>query len=197
MEENHFKVLAEVDVTPWVAKKNGLDYLAWAAAHRLVKERYPDATYKVYENESGWPYFTDGQTCWVKTSVMICGIEAIEYLPIMDTKNKAIPLENIDSMAVNKAIQRSLTKCYARHGLGIDLYLKEDIVLKGKAAEKAAELKPIIDEILELGKEKVAAGVIAKDKLFAFYAEQCGSKNPNSIKDLEVAKALLEKVKKL
>ena len=55
------------------------------------------------------------------------GIEHIEYLPIMDFRNKSIPLESITSFDVNKAIQRSLTKAVARHGLGLYIYAGEDL----------------------------------------------------------------------
>ena len=45
----------------------------------------------------------------------------------MDFKNKSIPLESITSFDVNKAIQRSLTKACARHGLGLYIYAGEDL----------------------------------------------------------------------
>ena len=64
----------------------------------------------IYENKDGWNYHTDGKTGWVKTGVTIKEIEHIEYLPIMDFRNKSITADNITSFDVNKAIQRSLTK---------------------------------------------------------------------------------------
>lgn len=45
----------------------------------------------------------------------------------MDMKNASIPLGQITSFAVNKAIQRSLTKAIARHGLGLYIYAGEDL----------------------------------------------------------------------
>lgn len=51
----------------------------------------------------------------------------IEYLPIMDYRNKSIPVDNVTSFDVNKAIQRSLTKAVARHGLGLYIYAGEDL----------------------------------------------------------------------
>jgi hypothetical protein len=45
----------------------------------------------------------------------------------MDFKNRSIPLEQITSFDVNKAIQRSLTKAVARHGLGLYIYAGEDL----------------------------------------------------------------------
>lgn len=122
-----FETLFEINVNDHVEKKNGLSYLSWPYAWAEVKKRFPDANYKVYETESGGIYFTDGKTCWVKTGVEIAGIEHIEYLPIMDYKNKSISLENVTSFDVNKSIQRSLTKALARHGLGLYLYAGEDL----------------------------------------------------------------------
>lgn len=124
---NYFEELFAVNVNGRTEKKGNLTYLSWAFAWAEVKKRHPDATYTIYENNDEWNYFTDGRTGWVKTGVTVDGIEHIEYLPIMDFKNKSIPLENITSMDVNKAIQRSLTKACARHGLGLYIYAGEDL----------------------------------------------------------------------
>ena len=71
-----------------------------------MKKRFPAAIYKVYETETGCIYFTDGKTCWVKTGVEIAGLEYLEYLPIMDYKNKSISLENVTSFDLNKCAKR-------------------------------------------------------------------------------------------
>lgn len=122
-----FEKLNAVNVNDKTEKKNGLTYLSWAFAWGELKKLCPDATYTVYENADGWNYHTDGRTAWVKTGVTADGIEHIEYLPIMDFRNKSIPLDNITSFDVNKAIQRSLTKAVARHGLGLYIYAGEDL----------------------------------------------------------------------
>ena len=122
-----FEKLNAVNVNDKAEKKNGLTYLSWAWAWAELKKVCPDATYTVYENADGWNYHTDGRTAWVKTGVTADGIEHIEYLPIMDYRNKSIPLEAITSFDVNKAIQRSLTKAVARHGLGLYIYAGEDL----------------------------------------------------------------------
>lgn len=127
MAQNYFEVLNAVNVNGKTETKNGLTYLSWAFAWGELKRRFPDATYTVYENAQGWNYFTDGRTCWVKTGVTVNGIEHVEYLPVMDYKNKSISVENITSFDVNKAIQRSLTKAVARHGLGLYIYAGEDL----------------------------------------------------------------------
>ena len=125
--DNYFISLNDINVNSKTEQKNGLTYLSWAWAWGEVKKLYPDATYTIYENPNGWCYHTDGKTCWVKTGVTVNGIEHIEYLPVMDFKNKSVPFESVTSFDVNKAIQRSLTKAVARHGLGLYIYAGEDL----------------------------------------------------------------------
>lgn len=131
--DNYFADLNAVNVNEHTEKKNGLTYLAWAYAWGELKKRHPLSFYTVYENKDGWNYFTDGKTAWVKTGVTVVSndaavvLEHIEYLPIMDTRNRSIPAENVTSFDVNKAIQRSLTKACARHGLGLYIYAGEDL----------------------------------------------------------------------
>ena len=122
-----FETLNSKNVNEHVEKKNGLSYLSWAWAWAEVKKEFPEATYTVYENGDGWNYFTDGKTCWVKTGVTIEGLEHIEYLPVMDFRNQSIPADKVTSFNVNTAIQRSLTKACARHGLGLYIYAGEDL----------------------------------------------------------------------
>jgi len=136
-----FETLNAVNVNGKTEKKNGLTYLSWPWAWSEVKKAYPDATYKVYEAEDGCIYHTDGRTCWVKTSVTIEGIEHIEYLPVMDFRNASIPREKVTSTDANKAIQRSLTKCCARHGLGLYIYAGEDIPEGEKKTQPAEKPK--------------------------------------------------------
>jgi hypothetical protein len=45
----------------------------------------------------------------------------------MDYRNNSIPVDKLTSFDVNKAIQRSLTKAVARHGLGLYIYAGEDL----------------------------------------------------------------------
>lgn len=122
-EKNYFTELNAINVSDKTEKKNGMTYLSWAWAWGELKKLHPDATYTVYENKDGWLYHTDGRTCWVKTGVTVNGIENIEYLPVMDFRNNSIPADKVTSYDVNKAVQRSLTKAVARHGLGLGLYI--------------------------------------------------------------------------
>lgn len=142
-DKNYFVELNNLNVSGKTEEKNGLTYLSWAWAWGELKKLHPDATYTVYENPQGWNYFTDGMTCWVKTGVTVNGLEHIEYLPVMDFRNKSIPAKSVTSFDVNKAIQRSLTKAVARHGLGLYIYAGEDLPENERTEEIKAKTEVI------------------------------------------------------
>lgn len=156
-QKNRFELLSAINANEHTEKKNGLTYLSWAWAWHMFKRLFPDSYYTIYENAEGLNYFHDGKTCWVKTGVTLVDgdfkLEHIEMLPIMDFKNKSIAKSDVTSMEVNKAIQRSLTKAIARHGLGCYIYAGEDLpedaedIKAAKAAEEEErrELQTAVD----------------------------------------------------
>lgn len=160
MENNYFETLNKINVSDKTEKKNGLTYLSWAWAWGEIKKLFPDTTYKVYEREDGRIYWDDGKTAWVKVSVSCNGIEHIEYLPIMDNRNKSIPVENIDSFQVNTSIQRALTKAIGRHGLGLYIYAGEDLPeeLNESKPTPKVETKPVVEN-KPLDKQEKPLGV--------------------------------------
>ena len=94
----------------------------------MLKTAFPSSQRKVYESEhSGLNYFTDGTTAYVKVGIIVEDLEHIDYLPIMDYRNKSIALDKLTSMDVNKSIQRSTAKAIAMHGLGLSLWTGEDV----------------------------------------------------------------------
>lgn len=133
MEQNNksvFETLSAINVSGKTEKKNGLTYLSWAYAWGELCKVYPTATYKVHERDTQWGpcnYFTDGRTAWVKVSVTIGDLTHTEMLPIMDYRNKSIPLDKVTSCDANKSIQRCITKAVARFGLGLYVYAGEDL----------------------------------------------------------------------
>ena len=122
-----FETLSKINVSEHIEKKNGLSYLSWAWAWAELKKVYPNAIYTVYENAECLNYHHDNKTGWVKVGVTVEDHEIIEYLPIMDYRNKSIPVDAITSMDVTKAIQRCATKAIGRHGLGLYIYAGEDL----------------------------------------------------------------------
>lgn len=172
-EKNYFEVLNNIDVGDKIEKKNGLSYLSWAWAWGEIKKRHPDAIYTIYENAEGLFYHTDGKTAWVKTGVTVNGIEHIEYLPVMDYKNKSIPIENITSTDVNKAIQRSLTKAVARHGLGLYIYAGEDLPEEKKGATDK-EMDDHLEKKISANDVKIIEKMVeGKDALKTWVLQQC------------------------
>jgi len=111
--------LRNVDVSDKVEKKNGLSYLSWAWAVDTLLQRDPQAT---------WYYGTPvafGETVMVFCTVNAFGKSMTAQLPVMDYRNKAIA--NPDAFSVNTAMQRCLAKAIALHGLGLSLYVGEDL----------------------------------------------------------------------
>lgn len=168
MEKNYFVELNNINVSDKVEKKNDLSYLSWAWAWGELKKLHPTATYTIYENANGLFYHTDGKTAWVKTGVTVDGLEHIEYLPVMDFRNKSIPVENITSTDVNKAIQRSLTKAVARHGLGLYIYAGEDLPEEEKV-NKAKETEKITAKELLTLKNKMDSDNVSEQTIKNLY----------------------------
>lgn len=169
-KNNYFKELAEINVSEKIEKKNGLSYLSWAWAWGELKKKHPLADYEVKTRDDGRIYWDDGRTAWVVVSVSVPvdggRLSHKEILPIMDTRNRSIPVESITSMDANKAIQRALTKAIARHGLGLYIYAGEDLPEAPTDAEARAKFDGAssIDEVRSVYKDLLAAGV-EKSKL--------------------------------
>jgi hypothetical protein len=123
-----FKTLSAISIKDKIERKGNLDYLSWANAWSLLKTHYPNAQRKIYEHfGTSLNYFTDGNTAYVKVGIIVDNIEHIDYLPVMDFRNNAIPIGKLTSMDVNKTIQRSTAKAIAMHGLGLSLWTGEDV----------------------------------------------------------------------
>lgn len=132
-----YKTLSTINVRDKVEKKGGLDYLSWANAWHMLKQNYPNAQRIIYEHDhTGFNFFTDGKTAWVKVGIVVNDIEHIDMLPVMDFRNNAISVDKITSTDVNKTIQRATTKAIAMHGLGLSLWTGEDVPQEEESPKK-------------------------------------------------------------
>lgn len=123
-----YSTLSQTSVREKIERKGNLDYLSWANAWHMLKTAYPNAQRKVYEHEhTGFNYFTDGRTAYVKVGIIVNDLEHIDYLPVMDFRNNALPIDKVTATDVNKTIQRSTAKAIAMHGLGLSLWTGEDV----------------------------------------------------------------------
>ena len=153
-EENKscFELLNAIDVSDMVEDKEGLNYLSWAWAWKIVSEKYPDVTYEVERFENNLPYLFDEKTGYmVFTKVTIGTITKEMWLPVMDTKNKPMldheytyktktgekKVEKATMFDINKTIMRCLTKNLAMFGLGLSLYIGEDLLETPVTLEEA------------------------------------------------------------
>ena len=122
-----FKQMEQTKVE--ASKKGNLTYASWGEIWGLLKNIHPTATFKVYENEEGLPYFMGKEKAmgaFVKVSVTVMGLKHSIHLPVMNHMNKSIMGEEMTSFDVNKNIMRALVKCIALHGLGLYIFKGEE-----------------------------------------------------------------------
>lgn len=142
-----YATLREINVNEHTEQKGSLTYLSWVWALDQLYLHYPGAEVEVHKNPDGWPYWTDGRTCWVDVEVKIPTMSQNymtrrEYAyPIMNYQNKSIPFDKVTSFDVNTSIQRAVTRCIARFGLGFYIYAGEDLPPEENAERAAALLK--------------------------------------------------------
>lgn len=193
-----------------------MTYLPWAFAWGEIKKLYPESYYTIYENAEGLNYHTDGKTAWVKTGVTIVWeedgvrkqLEHIEDLPVMDMRNQSIPIANLTSTAVNKAIQRSLVKACARHGLGLYIFSGEDLpedesparmrkrvaVAPAGQVIRSAEANKFFESVDAAIQKKTAGMNAAQKKAFAAELKSiCGVVNYKTITDEDTLRVLYDR----
>lgn len=165
-----FETLNAINVNEHIEKKKTgeknpdgtektLSYLSWVWAWGQVKQLYPDASYEV-RHWGEKPYLNDDQLgIMVETSVTINGETITMWLPVMDSKNKAMKAtpysyktkygeKAVDAATmfdVNKAIMRCLAKNIAMFGLGLYIYAGEDLP-EEEATQAKNELQAKIDK---------------------------------------------------
>jgi hypothetical protein len=136
-----YNELRQINVNEKVEKKEGLTYLSWSWAWDEFKQAYPEATYEVVKNPEGLPYFESHAGAMVYTKVTADNLTHEMWLPVMDSKNKAMKaepykystrngektVEAFSMFDVNKALMRCLVKNLAMFGLALYIYSGEDL----------------------------------------------------------------------
>lgn len=126
MEKQKFDDLYSIDINPHIEKDyKGLSYLSWATAYKLAMDNDPAMTYEIVQDNDGMPFFSRGNVHIVKTKVTMFGETKEMFLPIMDNKHNAVDKPN--SRDINDNIMRCLTKNIAMFGIGLPLYIGEDL----------------------------------------------------------------------
>ena len=159
--QTSFERLYNIDVSGYIEKKNGLNYLSWANAIAEFKKVHPNMTFEVKKFENGLPYVYDENTGYmVFTSVTVDGLTLEMWLPVMDstnnamkskpytikTKYKEFPVQAATMFDINKTIMRCLTKNLAMFGLGLRVYNGEDLPEEVQHFEPPKKTKAKKDE---------------------------------------------------
>lgn len=121
---NKFKDFYKIDISKHTEKKGKYTYLSWAFAWKFIKEQYEDASFVVHEYNDA-PYMKTELGYFVKVSVTANNITHSQTHPVLDFQNN--PMTSPTSFDINKSIQRCLAKAIALHGLGLGLWINEDI----------------------------------------------------------------------
>lgn len=144
-----------LDVTAYIEKKQGLEYLSWGYAYLQLKLRHPEIFVEFKDDKTNrgmpfelkgtastyftMPYLTDGE----KTTPAL-------YFPILDYKNQ--PIKNVDSFAYNTARMRAAVKAIAIYtGIGLCLFTQEHNLEDSDYAAKQNAVSMINEVISKLG----------------------------------------------
>ena len=143
-----FNALSNLDLSDKCEKRESLTYLSWANAWSEFKSAYPSVTYRILKNENGLPYFSDPELgIMVFTEVTVDDVTHQMWLPVMDSKNKAMKLEpytysvwnnfkkafeektvqGASMFDINKTLMRCLVKNLAMFGLGLYIFQGDDL----------------------------------------------------------------------
>ena len=156
-----FNALSNLDLSDKCEKRDQLTYLSWANAWSEFKSAYPSATYRILKNENGLPYFSDPDLgIMVFTEVTVDDVTHQMWLPVMDSKNKAMKftpytyqvwdnykkayvektVQACSMFDINKTLMRCLVKNLAMFGLGLYIFQGDD--LPEKSADDTASSAP-------------------------------------------------------
>lgn len=212
-----FEQLSKVDVSEHVEEKKignkVFRYLSWAWAISYIKKIKPNMSYTIKKwGEDQLPYQFDANTGYmVYTEITIDDVTAEMWLPVLDGANnamKAAPYTVKTSFStkdvaaatmadINKTIMRCLVKNLAMFGLGIALYVGEDLptiedlpkVEYTQEQIKESQIK-LIELVKNLGGK---SNELAMSKLISII----NTNNPNKCVDKDLLDNAIEELNKI
>ena len=134
-----FNELSKVDVTPYIEKRDGADYISWTSVVKLLHEHGATKVWwDTIQSPSGHSIFMTDQVfvdkngktnrCYeIRVRLQVDDDEFTYTYPIM---NGIHPVKDdlMNQVAVEKAKQRALVKAVAiRYGLGFNVWAKDEI----------------------------------------------------------------------
>lgn len=191
MKIEKFNECYKLDINMQVEQDyKGLNYLSWASAYKLAMEQDPTLNYEIAQDQDGLPFFSRGDVHIVKTKVTMFGETKEMFLPIMDNKHNAVSKPN--ARQVNDNIMRCLAKNIAMFGIGLPLYVGEDLAqFKTASKEEMEKLEKLRKEITKNLEE---ADDELMEKMLEFYNKKHLGECTEA--ELKSIKAKLEKERK-
>ena len=206
-----FNALSNLDLSDKCEKRESLTYLSWANAWSEFKSAYPSATYRILKNENGLPYFSDPELgIMVFTEVTVDDVTHQMWLPVMDSKNKAMKLtpytyqvwdnykkafvektvQAASMFDINKTLMRCLVKNLAMFGLGLYIFQGDDLPEKStddtpqqQQMQRPVQQQPVVDPLAGIKNAINSANDVTT--LMSFYLDHQGEIEANpSIKAL-------------
>ena len=129
-----YQDIRNINVSDYIEKKNGLNYLSWSWALDQLLLLDENASWEYLEPQ----YFND--TMMVFCRVHAFGKSRTAQLPVMDYLNQ--PITNPNAFQVNTAMQRCLAKAISLHGIGLYLYSGEDLPIANKISPPKQKITP-------------------------------------------------------
>ena len=203
-----FNALSNLDLSDKCEKRESLTYLSWANAWSEFKSAYPSATYRILKNENGLPYFSDPNLgIMVFTEVTVDDVTHQMWLPVMDSKNKAMKLEPYtysvwnnfkkafeektvqaaSMFDINKTLMRCLVKNLAMFGLGLYIFQGDDLPEKSaddttssasqQQMQRPVQQQPVVDPLAGIKNAINSANDVTT--LMSFYLDHQGEIEAN------------------
>jgi len=125
-----YSEIRKINVNKHTEKKGGFTYLSWAwAVDEMLKlDQEADWWFDMFgPGDERRPYSIIGGSAMVFCHVKMFNRTRVAQMPVLDYRNKSIPLEEIDSFNVNTAMMRALAKGISMHGIGLYIYAGEDL----------------------------------------------------------------------
>lgn len=116
-----YKKLRTIDVSPFIEKKGGLNYISWSNSLDLLLQHDPMATWVFHD------VIYYAETAMVGVTLNAFGKSIQMQLPVLAGNNK--PISNPNAFDINRAQMRVLTKAIsAGTGIGlVQLYSGDDL----------------------------------------------------------------------
>ena len=203
-----FNALKNLDLSNKCEKRESLIYLSWSNAWSEFKSAYPSATYRILKNENGLPYFSDPNLgIMVFTEVTVDDVTHQMWLPVMDSKNKAMKLtpynyqvwdnykksfvektvQAASMFDINKTLMRCLVKNLAMFGLGLYIFQGDDLPEKSaddttssasqQQMQRPVQQQPVVDPLAGIKNAINSANDVTT--LMSFYLDHQGEIEAN------------------